>query len=245
MENTYTPIVRKEKLPRQVVEQIQQLIFSRDLNPGDRLPTERELGERFKVSRTVIREAIRTLEARGLIRTQAGSGTFVCEMQGKEVASSLGRFINSQNKPFSFEALMEVRKVLEIEMVRLASQRATEEDIKQLENCLNIMCKTTDDIDEFSKWDLKFHLNLANACDNQLFSIVFAPLAESLSGLIWAGTTIPGAVRDACMFHRKILDCIKNKDSKGAEKNMRAHLAQSYRVVAEGIKNQHMEFRKK
>jgi len=75
MKNGYKPVKRQAKLSSQVAEQIQQLILSRDLKPGDRLPTERELGETFKVSRTVIREAIRTLEARGLAVSQTGSGT--------------------------------------------------------------------------------------------------------------------------------------------------------------------------
>jgi len=237
MENEYTPVIRQGKLSIQVADQIQQLILSRDLKPGDRLPTERDLGETFGVSRTVIREAIRTLEAHGLVVSQTGSGTYVRAMQGKDVASSLGMFINSQHKPFSIDALMEVRRVLEIEMVKLAAQRATSENIQQLENNLDMMVKTIKDIDEFSRWDLEFHLVLADACGNQLFGIILEPLTESLFELIWTGTTTPGAAQDACRYHRAILDCVKKKDSQGAAKVMRAHLDQAYRVSTEGIKH--------
>jgi len=236
MENEYKPVKRQATLSSQVAEQIQQLILSRDLKPNDRLPTERELGETFEVSRTVIREAIRTLEARGLVVSQTGSGTYVRAMQGKDVASSLGMFINTQRKPFSLDALMEVRLVLEIEMVKLAAQRATEENIKQLENNLEMMCQTISDPDEFSKWDLEFHLVLADACNNQLFGIILEPLTESLFELIWTGTATPGAAQEACQYHRDILDCIKKRDSECAVKIMRAHLDQAYRVTAEGIK---------
>ena len=238
MENGYKPVKRQAKLSSQVAEQIQQFILSRDLKPGERLPTERELGDTFKVSRTVIREAIRTLEARGLVTTHTGSGTYVRAMQGKDVASSLGMFINSQRKPFSLDALMEVRQVLEIEMAKLAALRATDENIKQLENNLEMMCQTIADPDEFSKWDLEFHLVLADACGNQLFGIILEPLTESFFELIWTGTTTPGAAQDACQFHREILDCVKQKDSEGAVKAMRAHLDQAYRVTAEGIRRQ-------
>ena len=237
MENGYKPVKRQATLSNQVAEQIQQLILSHDLKPGDRLPTERELGETFKVSRTVIREAIRTLEARGLVVSRTGSGTYVRALQGKDVASSLGMFINSQRKPFSLDALMEIRRVLEIEMVKLAAQRATKENIKQLESNLEMMCQTVDDVDEFSKWDLEFHLVLADACGNQLFGIILEPLTESLFELIWTGTTTPGAAQEACQYHRDILDRLKKKDSKGAVKVMRAHLDQAYRVTAEGIKH--------
>ena len=245
MKNGYTPVKRQDKLSNQVAEQIQQLILSRDLKHGDRLPTERELGETFKVSRTVIREAIRTLEAHGLVNSQTGSGTYVRAMQGKDVASSLGMFINSQHKPFSLDALMEIRQVLEIEMVKLAAQRATEDNITQLESNLDMMYKTINNADEFSKWDLEFHLTLADACGNQLFGIVLEPLTESLLELIWTGTTTPGAAQDACQYHRDILDCVKNKDSKGAVRVMRAHLAQAYRVAAEGMKHRPEKLRKK
>ena len=237
MENEYKPVKRQATLSSQVAEQIQQLILSRDLKPGDRLPTERELGDTFKVSRTVIREAIRTLEARGLVVSKTGSGTYVRSVKAKDVASSLGMFINTQRKPFSLDALMEIRRVLEIEMVKLAAQRASEENIKQLENNLEMMCQTVSDQDEFSKWDLEFHLVLADACNNQLFGIILEPLTESLFELIWTGTTTAGAAQDACHYHRDILDCIKKKDSEGAVKVMRAHLDQAYRVTAEGIKH--------
>ena len=243
MNNLYTPVKRQEKLSYQVAEQIQQIILSPDLKPGDRLPTERELGENFNVSRTVIREAIRTLEARGLVASQTGSGTYVRAMQGKDVANALGIFINSQDKSFSLDELMEIRQVLEIEVVKLVAQRANEDNIKQLENCLDKMCINVNDTDKFSKWDFTFHLMLTNACGNQLFRIVLGPLTESLLDLIWTGTTTPGAAEDACKYHRDILDRIKNKDSEGAVKVMRAHLAQSYRVAAEGIKHRSEELR--
>ena len=237
MENGYKPVKRQAKLSNQVADQIQQLILSRDLKPGDRLPTERELGDTFQVSRTVIREAIRSLEARGLVSSRTGSGTYVRAMRGKDVASSLGMFINSQRKPFSLDALMEIRQVLEIETAKLAALRATEENINQLESSLEKMCETVDDADEFSKWDLEFHLVLADATGNPLFGIILEPLTESLFELIWTGTTTPGAAEEACQFHHEILDCIKKKNQANAEDVMRRHLEQAYRVTAEGIKN--------
>jgi GntR family transcriptional repressor for pyruvate dehydrogenase complex len=237
MDNGYTPIKRQAKLSSQVAEQIQQLILSRDLKPGDRLPTERELGETFEVSRTVIREAIRTLEARGLVTSQTGSGTYVRAMKGSDVASSLGMYINTRHKPFSLDALMEVRQVLEIEMVRLAADRASQEDISHLENSLRKMCGTTNNAEEFSKWDLEFHLQLCEASGNPLFGIILEPLTESLFELIWTGTSTPGAADEACDFHAQILTHIKNKDSEGAVEVMTRHLEQAYRVTSAGLKN--------
>lgn len=237
MENGYKPIKRQAKLSSQVAEQIQQLILSRDLKPGDRLPTERELGETFEVSRTVIREAIRTLEARGLVKAQTGSGTYVRALKGSDVSSSLGMYINTHHKPFSLDALMEIRHVLELEMVRLAAERASAEDIQRLEESLQRMCSTADNAEEFSKWDLEFHLQLCEASGNPLFGIILEPLTESLFELIWTGTSTPGAAEEACDFHSKILTHIKKKDGKGAAAIMVEHLDQAYRVTSAGLKN--------
>jgi len=238
MENDYTPVKRQEKLSSQVAEQIQQLILSRQLKPGDRLPTERELGETFQVSRTVIREAIRVLEARGLVESQTGSGTYVRAIKGEEVANSLGMYITTQGRFFSLESLMEVRRVLEIQVVRLAAQRATESDINHLESILQNMCRSVNDVDAFSRWDLEFHLQLARASGNSLFVILLEPLTEALFELIWTGSSTPGAAEEACAYHRRVLEFVKDRQSEKAADAMREHLDQSQRVTAMGIDQQ-------
>lgn len=235
MKNQITPVVRQEKLSSQVAEQIQQLILSSQFKPGERLPTERELGDTFQVSRTVIREAIRTLEARGLVESQTGSGNYIRAMDGKDVANSIGMFITTQGNSFSLQSVMEVRRVLEIQVVRLAANRATQSDIQELETILAKMRLAVNDIDMFSKWDLEFHLALARASNNPLFSILIEPLTEALFEQIWTGTSAPGAAEDACDFHRRILEAIKDKNSDAAAAAIRDHLEQSERVTTEGI----------
>jgi GntR family transcriptional repressor for pyruvate dehydrogenase complex len=241
METSLTPIKRNEKLSGQVAEQIQQLILTRQFKPGDRLPTERELGETFQVSRTVIREAIRSLEARGLVSAQTGSGTYVRAIQGEDVANSLGMYITAQGQFFTLESLMEVRRVLEVQMVRLAAIRAGEQDLEKLEITLEHMCASQNDVDAFSKWDLEFHMTIARASGNPLFGIMIEPLTEALFELIWTGSETPGAAIDACEFHRKILVALKKKDPDSAEKIMIQHLEQAQRVTSEGLKHRKEE----
>ncbi len=236
MDNAYSPVKRQEKLSGQVAEQIQQLILSRQIKPGDRLPTERELGETFKVSRTVIREAIRILEARGLVASQTGSGTYVQAIQGADVANSLGMYITTQGQFFTLDSLMEVRRVLEIQVVKLAAERAAPQDIEKLESILAHMCKAQKDVNAFSKWDLEFHMVIARASGNPLFGILIQPLTGALLELIGTGSSAPGAVEEACDFHRKILNALKARDAEKADSAMRQHLDQSRRVTAEGLK---------
>ena len=237
----YTPVTRHNKLSNQVAENLQQLILSKTIKPGERLPTERELGEQFQVSRTVIREAIRTLEARGLLESQTGSGTYVKAIQDEDVVNSLGMYLSLQDHTFTLDSIMEVRRVLELQVVKLASMRATNEDLNQLEEILNQMFLSRKDILSFSKWDLDFHLSIANASHNQLFRILIEPLGEALFELIRTGSTTPGAIEDACEFHKEILIALRNRDAVRSVELMKAHLAQSQRVALEGIKHQKMQ----
>jgi GntR family transcriptional repressor for pyruvate dehydrogenase complex len=241
MENSYIPIKRQDKLSGQVAGQIQDLILSKKIKPGERLPTERELGDMFQVSRTVIREAIRTLEARGLITSQTGSGNYVRAVQGEDVVNSLGMYLSSQDSSYTVESIMEVRRVLELQVVKLAAERATDDDIDRLELIVEQMNQSKNDIDSFSKWDLEFHLALAHACDNYLFNILIEPLSEPLFELMWTGSTIPGAIDDACQFHRDILEALKLKDVDLAVNVMQTHLDQSQRVAVEGLKHRKKE----
>ena len=235
MDNSYSPVKRSQKLSGQVADQIQSQILSRQISPGDRLPTERELGETFHVSRTVIREAIRALEAQGLVVTQTGSGTYVRAIQGDDVANSLGMFINTQGKSFSLDSLMEIRRVLEIQVVELATKRATQEDINNLEIILDKMCQNKNDTDIFSKWDFEFHKVVAQASNNPLFGILISPLNEAIFEIIWTGSTTPGAIEEACTFHQMIINSIKERNVQKAKDAMQAHLDQSHRVVTEGL----------
>ena len=238
---SYTPVTRPEKLSNQVAEHLQHLILSKTIKPGERLPTERELGEQFQVSRTVIREAIRILEARGLLDTQTGSGTYVKAMQGEDVSNSLGMYLSLQDHVFTLDSIMEVRRVLELQVVKLASMRATNEDLDQLEETLNQMCLSKNEIDSFSKWDLEFHLSIAQASNNELFRILIEPLGEALFELIRTGSSTPGAIEEACEFHREILIALKNRDAVRSVELMKAHLDQSQRVALEGKKHLKMQ----
>jgi DNA-binding FadR family transcriptional regulator len=241
MDEILSPIQRQDKLPEQVSEKVKQLILTRRYLPGERLPTEREMGETFQVSRTVIREAIRLLEAKGLVGSQTGSGTYVRAIQGEQVIDSLGIYLAMQGHKVNIDSIMEVRRVLELQVVKLACERATEKDIKHLEHILDQMCESRNDLDTFSKWDLDFHLALASACKNHLFKVLIEPLSEILFELIWTASTTPGAIEDACEFHSSILNAIKERDADKSFEMMKKHLDQSHHVALEGLKHRKME----
>src|SRR5580692_7318675 len=125
-------ISRNLSLSDKVVEQLTEAIVSRQLAPGERLPSERDLGEKFKVSRTVVREAIRSLAARGLIRVTSGRGVEVNELGSENVADSM-RLLVRGREGLDYGKVNEVRTVLEVQTAGLAAQRATAEDLERLE----------------------------------------------------------------------------------------------------------------
>ncbi len=221
--------VRRERLSEQVAEQIQRIIQDK-LKEGDRLPPERDLAEKFGVSRVVIREATKVLQERGLVKVLTGSGTYVTRVEPQVVSQSIGLFVRG-NKP-SFRDLLEIRRMLEVEIAGLAADRANEDDIHQLEVMVNEMqavlpdiCSSKDKMEEFVKADLCFHQNLAKASHNFLLPTLLSPITDLLLEFSRRASSFPGAPERATSFHQTILVCIRSKDEKKARDVMRSHLS--------------------
>jgi GntR family transcriptional repressor for pyruvate dehydrogenase complex len=236
MVDSYQPVKRQEKLSVQVVEQIIDLIIDGKLKDGDRLPPERELCQTFGVSRTVIREAISVLEAKGLLESQAGSGTYIRAIQSEDIANSWNLYISSQSQSVSMLHFLAVRRIFEPEIARLAARHASQEDIAALEALLSSMCSLADDPAVFAERDLEFHLCLARASGNPLLEMLLEPLTGIMLQFIFVGSSLPNTAEEACAYHRAVLDAIKAGDGERAAAAMAAHLQQTERVTAKGLR---------
>src|SRR5213080_2656216 len=149
----------KKRLSDTVAAALQEDILS--LSAGDRLPTEAELVERFDVSRTVVREATRLLVQRGLVTVSPGRGMAVATVDGSVIAEQYGLLLRLGGG--SFEQLMELRLVLEVEMAALAAARRTPDQLAQLTE-LNDRLRVADPSSgEFLDADLSFHRKIAEA----------------------------------------------------------------------------------
>jgi GntR family transcriptional repressor for pyruvate dehydrogenase complex len=233
--DTFIPVVRQSRLSVQVAEQIQKLVLQNKLQVGHRLPSERELTENFRVSRTVIREAIRILEAKGLLESQGGNGTFVRGVQSNDVANSLGMYFSTGKETITHAELMEVRNIFEIEIARLATERITPEGIQKLERLLEGMRNTAEHADEFAKFDLEFHLELARATNNRLMEVLLDPLIDGLYEERRLASMLPGIAEEAIGLHAAILEKIRSGDANGAAMNMQEHLEQANRVITKAL----------
>mgnify|MGYP001014986330 FL=1 len=129
--------IKRSSLSDQVADQIQHLIIKGGLKPGDKLPPERELAEQLGVSRTVIREATKTLQERGLVRVLTGSGTYATKVEPELVSQSIGLYVRGHRH--AFRDLLEIRKSLEVGIAGLAAQRANQAHVEQLEAALQEM----------------------------------------------------------------------------------------------------------
>ena len=220
----YAPI-QATKVFEQIATQIEQQILRGDLRTGDRLPTERELAEKFRASRTAVREAMKTLAQKGLVDMRPGRGTIVIDGTSFALRDSLNRSM-LVNQPKSNIELVEVREILEPEIAALAAVRATDEDIAALRAAVETMDAHLEEADAFIAADNRFHQILANATNNNLILTLIHPIMELLSEQRKHIFGVQGGPQRGQQHHKLLLDAVIRHDPDAARVAMQAHLRQ-------------------
>jgi GntR family transcriptional repressor for pyruvate dehydrogenase complex len=211
-----------------VIEQLEELVFE-SFEPGDTLPAEGKLAEALGVSRLTVREATRSLEARGLLEIAQGRRPRVAAANGAIV----GDFFKSavRRDPRALLDLLEVRRALEVHIAMLAAKRATKGDLADMEMSIAAMRAGGDQPDAFHSADVRFHENLAAASGNRLLVFLieaFAePLRESRLRSFAGHRARGGGVDDVIQQHQTILDAVQARNPKAAAQAMREHLQQT------------------
>lgn len=221
----YKPL-KSQRLFQQLADDVKSQIMNGELVSGDKLPSEPELSEKYSVSRTVVREAMKTLAQEGLIEVQAGRGTFVVYQTLDAVKRSLGNLGMFEKEQYSVE-LVEVRELLEPGITHLAAQRAKPEHIAAMAEAVETMENALTNADVYIIADNKFHNALAQATGNDLI----ASLLDPIIGLLieqrrYVFKSKHGGPRAGQVFHRRILKAIREKDADGARQAMIEHLQQ-------------------
>jgi GntR family transcriptional repressor for pyruvate dehydrogenase complex len=214
------PLIRAP-LYRQVANNIQTWIFSGGLKPGDRLPSERDLCDRFGVSRAVIREATRSLAAGGLVTIKPGSGIYVKRITVDDLSNSLSHFLHFTNS--REKDLLDVRELLEVRIAELAAERATPEDIEQMRNALEELENAGDDIHTYISADLAFHSALAKATQSEVFEGIINSIVAFLFDVRLQGFLFDGPTRGR-LDHRRIFSAVLENNPFEASDAMREHL---------------------
>lgn len=218
----YQPI-QSERLYERIVDQIERRILAGDLKIGDQLPAERELAEQFAVSRTAVREAIKTLREKGLVEIRLGRGTFVTSGAAGAVRRSLGLLLKTEN---GFVNLEEVREILEPEIAALAATRISEEYITAMTEAVETMDTALDNVEIFVEADLDFHLALAEATQNPIIPSLMDSIIDLLREQRKRTGNVEGGLARGQYHHKKILEAVIQRDPQAARKAMQDHLQQ-------------------
>jgi len=229
---------REERLSGRVAKQLEDLILGGVLETGQRLPAERELAEMFGVSRTVIREAVHNLAARGLLDARGSTGTLVSGPTTDSVAQSLSLLLRYRAEGFLVEHLHEVRRFLEVEIAARAAERVTDEDIADLQDILHRMENATNDVEASANLDVEFHQALAVATHNPLFIILLDSIGDMLLEIRYMSLRDPQTAPKALYHHRNVLEKVKSKDPTQARLAMVAHVDQSEDTMRGVLKSQ-------
>ncbi len=220
---------RSTSLVQLVTDQIETMIRDRRLCEGDQLPNERELCRQFGVSRTVVREAIAWLSAKHLVEVRggAGGGIVVCAPTAENVSSSLSLLLGLEHDPHQYIKVLEVRRLLEVEIVALAAERRTDADLDKLAAILAAHEQVQDDRQRLVELDLAFHVAIAGATQNELFVILLDSLRGISLSVRHLGYSTPGNPQRALRYHCAILEQIKAGNKKGARDAMLSHLIEA------------------
>jgi GntR family transcriptional repressor for pyruvate dehydrogenase complex len=219
----FEAVDRDARLSDKVTEAILQTIISNRLKPGDALPPERELGKQFGVSRTVIREAIRALHAKGLLEVRSGSGVRIVAVDAKTVSESMRHFVKGSS--LDYARVDEVRRVLEVAAAGIAAERATADDLEHIDATLREMSASVDDLAASIEIDLAFHRAIASATHNELFGVLHDSIGEMLVEVRRRNLALgPPERRRVIDMHTTIRDCIAEHDPAAAQQAMRDHL---------------------
>jgi len=217
--------IQHGRLYEQIVAQIEKRILDGELNPGDKLPPERELCKQFAVSRTAVREAMNVLSLKGLIIVSPGKGTFVTDSISSATRDSIDLLLKHSNA-HGIKDLVEIREILEPEIAALAAIRSTDDDIEALREACDAMDLALDNPDAFIEADLDFHLTLAKGTNNSLISLLLNPLIDLLREHRVRAASVDGGLHRGQPFHKTIYDAVVNRDAEKARQTMSEHLLQ-------------------
>jgi GntR family transcriptional regulator, transcriptional repressor for pyruvate dehydrogenase complex len=221
--------VRKKRLFEEVARQVQKLIVDGVLEPGDLLPPERQLAERFGVSRNSVRDAIRVLELSGLVVVRHGEGNVVADVSTETLVAPIAQLLLRKRKLVA--ELLDVRKMLEPALAARAAVHASAEHIALLEGILRRQRDKALSGQTTVEEDSEFHYTIALAARNSVVLKVLDVLMDLLRETRARSLQVEGRLQRSLAGHRRVLDAIKRRDPAAAERAVRQHLEEIESIV--------------
>jgi GntR family transcriptional regulator, transcriptional repressor for pyruvate dehydrogenase complex len=226
--------VKTGKISERIAQQIKTTILSGSIKPGDKLPPERELVSRFQASRISVREALKSLEASGLLAIKPGSGVFVVEMNSKSLSQSLSSILRLRKA--SINDLTEARIILEPNIARLASERITPEDLLKLERNIEETSALVKANSPAPSLNIEFHSLIAEFTHNPVITLTMKTLYDVLTEMtLEIHDNFPKRIETSSLAvarHKEILWAFRGRDSQKVYELMGKHIHQ----IQEGLK---------
>ena len=223
-------------LAEDIATRLLDLIGRRQLQPGDRLPSERQLAATLDVSRPILREALRALSIMNVIDVRPGDGTYVTSLDPDLLVGHLGFVLGLDDS--TFMQLFQVRKILEPGIAALAAEQITDEQLEDLQECLRRAEEHLGDHHAFLLTDIELHNLITEAASNPMLTRITVSLGELTRASRRRTVEIPGVPDETLEDHRNIVAAVERRDGEAAREAMLEHLgnleARLQRMVAAG-----------
>lgn len=219
----------------EVVARLREMIHQGDLQPGDRLPPERDLAKQLGVSRPTLRAGIRSLAAVGVLKSKQGAGTFVVEAAASPALDSNPLRLLASLHGFSSAEMFEARLLLEMAITGLAAERATSEHLAALAEELAEMFATLDEPEEYLVHDMRFHQIIAAASGNRIITALMNMVASILFDVRSKTVHRAHDLKESADMHRQIFRSIREGNIEAARNAMRDHLLLAQKAQAEEL----------
>jgi GntR family transcriptional regulator, transcriptional repressor for pyruvate dehydrogenase complex len=216
--------IKRVNVSDQVFKQLKNMLIHGVWKQGEKLPSENELSEQFGVSRITVRQALQKLSVLGLIETRLGEGSFVRMIKPSDSMNALipSVYLHEQSENFMYE-IQEFREIVEIDSTRLAAEKASIEDIKELKVIYNSMKECQDDLKQFAKEDFNFHFKIGLITHNSLLIKTYRILREVLQ-ISMTGIVEEMGCKDGLHYHSELIKAFENNDGAKASEIMREHV---------------------
>ena len=225
--------IKKTRIHEEVFSQIHELIKEGRFKGRDQLPSERELAETFKVSRTSVREALRALETQGLVVSRTGTGNFVADLPMESLIGPLARLLIDEKKALA--DVFEMRKLIEPHIAALAAERATKSNVAQMKKIVAKQVEAVHRGETGVEADAELHFAIGHATQNHALQKLVSGLMEMLSPSREESLQTDKRRESSIETHRRIIAAIEKHDKLRARSEMLRHIEQ----VEESVRSTH------
>ena len=228
-------MLNKTLVPQSVAREIQTMIQAGQLKPGEKIPSQREFSQKFGISRASLREALLTLETLGLLKTEAGRGTFVTDTASGTVSQSGHMAPWRYSDSYSVFDVFQTRILLEGEIARLSAGRLSQAQLEKMEKATQTMedCWARQDLLANVEADLEFHGIIVSACANTMLKALYQTVRDQVTETQRQPIPItdPERMRQSIAEHRRIIAALRSNDGSEARHEMEAHIRNTARCA--------------